>query len=183
MTLRVSPPAHPETTLGCLLEASWGLLGASWSFMAASWGPLGGLLGASWGPPVAILGASWGLLGASWGHLGGDRSKKGVEPISPPPQEPLKSPLGALLGRSWSALGAVLGLSWAPLGALLGPLGAILRPRMPIGSEKAIMQKSLIFLGFLKVFGLLEGSLGSSVASWSRLGTALGPLGPSSEPS
>eukprot|EP00959_Pyramimonas_sp_CCMP1952_P420905 8817352-Pyramimonas_sp.AAC.1 len=48
LTLRVSPPAHPET------EPHGGLLA-----------PLGGLLG----PSRAPLGASWGLLGASWRPL------------------------------------------------------------------------------------------------------------------
>ena len=86
---------------------------------------------------------------------------------------------GALLGD----LGAVLGLSWAPLGTLLGHLGAILRPWMAIGSETARRQTSLVFLRSLKDFGLLEASLGGSLASWSRLGTVLGPLGASSEPS
>ena len=70
-----------------------------------------------------------------------------------------------------------------PLGALLGHLGAILRPRMAIGSETARRQKSLVFLKFLKDFGFLEASLGSSLASWSRLGAVSGPLGASSEPS
>ena len=71
------------------------------------------------------------------------------------------------------------------LGALLGGpyLEAILRPRKAVGSEKAGRQKSLIFFMFLKDFGLLGASLGSSLASWSRLGAILGPLGASSEPS
>ena len=80
------------------------------------------------------------------------------------------------------ALGAVLGLSWASLGALLGHLGAILRPRMAIGSEKARKQNTLIFLRFWKDFGLLGGSLGSSLATWGRLGAVLGPLGASWNP-
>eukprot|EP00959_Pyramimonas_sp_CCMP1952_P065283 1362863-Pyramimonas_sp.AAC.1 len=53
----------------------------------------------------------------SWGHFGGDRSKKGGSLISLALREPLKSPLGALLGRSWSALDR----SWGRLGALLSP--------------------------------------------------------------
>ena len=84
LTLRVSPPAHPETTLGGLLEASWGLLGASWSLMAASWGPLGGLLGASWGHLGAILaplGASWAPLGAI---LEAIDQKRGVPQLASP---------------------------------------------------------------------------------------------------
>ena len=113
-------------------------------------------------PPETHLAASCGHLGEllvpSWGHL------------------------GAVLGPSWGPLGP----SWAllgPLGALLGPLGAILAPPMAIGSEKARRQKSSLFLRFLKVFCILEASLGGYLASWSRLGTVLGPLGPSSEPS
>ena len=75
------------------------------------------------------------------------------------------------------ALGAVLGLSWAPLGALLGHLEAILRPRKAIGSEKARRQKSLIFIRFLKDFGILGASLGSSEGTWSRPGAVLRALG------
>ena len=82
------------------------------------------------------------------------------------------------------ALGAVLGLSWASLGALLGHLGAILKPRLAIGSERATMQTSLIFFRFLKdfgilggllgkLFGLLEPSWGSLEASWTIFGTIL----------
>merc|ERR1712023_543263 len=97
LTLRVSPPAHPETTLEGLLGASWGhlggdrskkrgasirapppeplksppgpLLGRPWSALGRSWGRLGALLGPSWGP----LGPSWSHLEASDGH----RKRKG----------------------------------------------------------------------------------------------------------
>ena len=54
---------------------------------------------------------------------------------------------------------------------------------MAIGSENARRQKSVVFLRFLMDFGFLEASLGSYLASWSRLGAVLGPswavLGPS----
>ena len=74
------------------------------------------------------------------------------------------------------ALGAVLGLSWASLGALLGHLGAILRPRMAIETEKARKPKTLIFSRFWKDVGLLG-------ISWERLGRLVGAswglLGPS----
>ena len=115
-------------SLGSLLQLLGGLLGASWVPRGGLWGPLGILLGASWGP---LLGAILGPLGVSWEPLGAVLEaseallgpswkasiKKGGSPISPAPREPLKSPLGALLGRSWSALGR----SWGRLGALLGP--------------------------------------------------------------
>ena len=64
------------------------------------------------------------------------------------------------------ALGAVLGPSLAPLGALLGHIGAILRPQKHIGSEKARRQRTLIFLRFLKDFGVC------SLSSFRRLKTA-----------
>ena len=86
------------------------------------------------------------------------------------------------------ALGAVLGLSWASLGALLGHLGAILRPRMAIGSEKARKEKHIdfpkVFEGLLRLggllgelFGHLEPSWGGLGASWSILGAILKHLG------
>ena len=50
-------------------------------------------------------------------------------------------------------------------------------------SEKARRQTSLIFFRFLKDFGFLGASVWSYLASWSRLGAVLGPLGASSEPS
>ena len=74
------------------------------------------------------------------------------------------------------ALGAVLGLSWAPLGALLGHLGAILRPRKAIGSEKARKQKTTVVHLFLTDFDLLGGLLGrlrdQSESSWGGLGAS-----------
>ena len=79
------------------------------------------------------------------------------------------------------ALEAVLGLSWASLGALLGHLGAILRPRMAIGSEQARKQQTLIFRRFWTDFGLLVVSWerrGRLVgACWGLLGPSWGPLG------
>ena len=69
-----------------------------------------------------------------------------------------------------------MGPSWASLGALLGHLGAILRPRKAIGSEKARKQKTLIFHWFLKDFGLLGGLLGRLRGhlepSWNGLGAS-----------
>ena len=154
LTLRVSPPAHPASMPRQVvgrrepLGISWALVGgllgrlggllvvlryswASWMPRGSLVGPLGELLGASWGPLGAImvpswghLGAYWGLLGASWGHLGGHRSRKRGGSITAPPREPHKSPLGPLLGRSWSALGR----SWGRLGALLGPSWGPLGP-------------------------------------------------------
>ena len=112
-------------------------------------------------------------------NVGGHRAKKCGNLTGPPRRDPKHR----LLGPSWSALGPVLGPSWAPLGALLGNLGAILRPRKPIGSETARMQKTLVVIWFLKDFALLEASLESHLASWSRLGAVLGPLGASWEPS
>ena len=90
-----------------------------------------------------------GLLGAPWGVL------------------------QALLG----VLGAFLGPSWAAHEALWGDLGAILRPQGPIGGERARRQKTLHFRKFLKVFGLLEVSLGGSLTIWGRLEAVLEPLG------
>ena len=153
------------------------------ALLGASWKPLGAILEPSWGH----LGASWGLLGASWGHLGGDRSKKRVVAIRVAPPEPLKSPPGPLLGRSWGALGR----SWGRLGALLGPSWGPLGPswshlEASDGHRKRKGEKAKIiafFPRFLKDFGLLEASLGSYLASWSRLGAFLGPLGASSGPS
>eukprot|EP00959_Pyramimonas_sp_CCMP1952_P391402 8202636-Pyramimonas_sp.AAC.1 len=52
---------------------------------------------------------------------------------------------------------------------------------MAIRSEKnARMQTSFVFFKLLKGFGLLEASLGSDLASWSRLGVVLGSLRASS---
>ena len=74
------------------------------------------------------------------------------------------------------ARGAALGLSWTLLGALLGHLGANLRRRMAIGSEKARRQNTLMFFKLLKDLGILEASslVGSYLDSWSSLGAVLG---------
>ena len=136
----------------------------------------------SWGPLVLLLERSWAPLGPSF--------------FSPLPQVSLVS-LGFLSvrrmrchdgdpqrasGVTVGALGAVLGLSWAPLlGALLGHLGAILKPRMAIGNEKAERQTSFVFFRFGEEFGLLEASLESYLASWSHPRAVLGPLTTSSE--
>ena len=78
------------------------------------------------------------------------------------------------------AFGAVLRLSWASLGALLGHLGAILRPRMAVGSEKARKPTTLIFHSFWQDFGVLGVSWelpgGLLGASWGRLGPSWGAL-------
>ena len=160
---------------GSLLEASWGVLGASWrsqGLLGASWVLRGEPLGASWGPLGGILGASWRHLGASRAPPGAileaiDQQKRTAS-IKPPPRS-LKHRFS---GSSWGALeallgalGAVSGPSWASLATLLGHIGAILRPQEPIGSEKARRQKTLVFLRFLKDFGLSGASLGGSLAS------------------
>ena len=71
-----------------------------------------------------------------------------------------------------SCVAVVVGPSWSHL-------GAILRPRMAIGSQKARRQKSLIFHMFLKDFGFLAASWEGSEATWSHLGAVLGSLGAS----
>eukprot|EP00959_Pyramimonas_sp_CCMP1952_P037249 779380-Pyramimonas_sp.AAC.1 len=48
---------------------------------------------------------------------------------------------------------------------------------MAIGSETGRKQKTLIFLRFWDDVGLFGASLGSSLATWSRLGAVSGPLG------
>ena len=58
-----------------------------------------------------------------------------------------------------------------------GTLCVLLQPARAGGNTKIIG-----FLTLLKDFGLLEASLGGSLASWSRLGTVLGPLGASRKP-
>ena len=156
-----------------LWELYWRVLGSSWGSWGGSWDPLGALLGLSWGP----LGSPGGPLGAILEVID---QKRGGRPVRPPPW----GPQNRLLGRSWSplgallgALGAVLGASWAPLGAFLGHLGVILRPPKRIGSETARRQQSSIFFGFLKDFGLLEGSWKVSKSTWNRLVALLGLLG------
>eukprot|EP00959_Pyramimonas_sp_CCMP1952_P329491 6898185-Pyramimonas_sp.AAC.1 len=64
----------------------------------------------------------------------------------------------------------------------MGPLGAVVRPRKAIGSEKARRQHSLMFLRLLKDVGLWAASWEVSEASWRRLGAFLRPLGASWEP-
>ena len=106
----------PRWRLGCLLDASWSLLGTSW-ILGTSWVPLGCLLV----PLGGLLGVPSGLFGVSGGLLG---------------------PLGCLLDASWSLLGASwvsvgfsggsLGASWVLLGDPWEPYSAILkfpRPR------------------------------------------------------
>ena len=116
---------------------------------ALSWGSLEALLGGL-GALLRLFGGVWEV---SWGPLGGHRSKKGGAFMSVPPSGPERSPLGALLDRSW----APLGRSWGRLGALLGRIGRL--------------------LGRL---GALLGRLGAVLgASWAVLGRSWGPLGPS----
>ena len=141
---------------------------------------------------VPIISASNWPVAPKWiidhPHL---RSRQSLDHFPPDPSMPQTPPLIFLPlerrphshANCTGAGKSVLGISWASRGALLGPLGAILRPRMAIGSEKARRQKSLVFVRFLNDFGLLEASLGSSLASWSRLEAVLGPLGASSKPS
>ena len=83
----------PRWRLGCLLDASWSLLGTSW-ILGTSWVPLGCLLV----PLGGLLGVPSGLFGVSGGLLG---------------------PLGCLLDASWSLLGA----SWVSVGFSGGSLG------------------------------------------------------------
>ena len=94
-----------------------------------------------------MLEASGTLLGLSWAIVEAIDQKRGELQLA----LPLGSPKNGLLKRSWGALGpllgalgAVLGLSWASPEALLGHLGAILRPRKAIGSEKTKRQKHLV---------------------------------------
>ena len=109
-TLRVSPPAHPETAArrarrrtrrrrGCI----GGLLRASRVSLGNLLGRLGGPLGSSW-PSWAILRLSWAVLGASW----------------------------AVLETSWGHLG----ISWGPLGGLLGALEGLLGPSWRVSIKR-----------------------------------------------
>ena len=96
-------------------------------------GPYLSVLGASGillRPLGALLGASWGRAGASWGGLGGFRGALGaiLEDI-----DQTKREIRALLGRSWGQ-----SVSLGP--HLVPSLGAILKPRKPIGSEKPFPQ-------------------------------------------
>ena len=91
---------------------------------ALSWGSLGALLGLSWGAVEALCGLFGRVWEVSGGYLGGNRSKSRRAFIGAPPSGPEKSPLGALLGRSWGDLGR----SWARLGPLLGPSWGSLGP-------------------------------------------------------
>ena len=63
----------------------------------------------------------------------------------------------------------------------MGQLGAILRMPKPIGSEKAIMPKTLIFPRLLDDFCILESAVEGSKGTWICLGAALRPLGCVSE--
>ena len=88
-TLRVSPPAHPETAARRVAFEEGGLAASNTKVnhilverpvQVQGWGPLGGLLGASrvllggllnrLGGPLGYLGPSWVHLGPSWRHLG-----------------------------------------------------------------------------------------------------------------
>ena len=60
------------------------------------------------------------------------------------------------------ALGAVLGLVSVFLRVLLGHLGAILRPRKAIESERATMQKTAICFYVFEGIYVLGGFLGST---------------------
>ena len=180
---------HLGQPLGGSFEASWvpfsGLLGGVLQPLGASFGPLRGLLGPREGllgayhEPlraesskfrfvVSVLGPSWGPLGALLGCL-----------------QALLGRLGSLLSRqpllgfSWSVLGRfqAMGPSWGPLGALLGNLGSIMRPQKPTGREKGRRPHTLIVVMVLTDFGFSGASLGGFLATWSRLGAVLEPLG------
>ena len=143
---------------GPILTPSWGLLGPSWGHRGPSWGHLGAILG--------LLGAILGHLGPSWGDLGGNRSKKRRPLISAPPSGPEKSPLGALLGRSWGALGRswarlgpLWGLSWGSLGPSWGHLEASRAHRKRKGEKAKNIDFHQVFKGFWPLGGVRSWSL------------------------
>ena len=111
---------------------------------------------------------------ASKGPLTGQGGPKRL--LGWPKRAPNRSKIAPRRPR-WPPDGTI-GLQDAPRSLQDGPRG--LQEVLQEGPKRP---KSLIFLRFLKDFGLLEASLGSSLASWSRLEAVLGPLGASSEPS
>eukprot|EP00959_Pyramimonas_sp_CCMP1952_P242268 5063739-Pyramimonas_sp.AAC.1 len=80
----------------------------------------------------AILRPLGAILRPSWSHRKRKGSKKGA-PLTVSPKVAFLRVIWALLG----APGEALRPPWAPHRALLGHLGAILRLRGAIGSEKA----------------------------------------------
>ena len=143
------------TFIETILGHSWGhfeesraVLGPSWSLLGGSWG----LPEGSWG----LLGMSWGLLGHSWGLL--EWSVGGMLP-----QLIFLMIFGSILDRSWGPKGSQNGSKMGPktvqnrrqkstwkmiaFGTLLDPSWARLEPFW----GRSWGQKSLIFLGFIKV--------------------------------
>ena len=151
------------------------MLEASGTLFGLSSGPLGALLGLSW----ALLRPFWGPLGTplglSWAILEAIDEKRRRRLFQSPPSGPEKSPLGALLGRSWAW--ALLGPSWASLGAVLGHLGAHIEASRAHRERKGEKAKNIGFPKCLKDFGLSRASLGGFLATWSRLGSVLEPVG------
>ena len=96
--------------------------------------------------------------------------------IRVPPGEPLKSPLGALLGRSWSALGrswgrlgALLGPSWGPVGPSWSHLEASRADRTRKGEDAKNIEKHKGFEGFWPLGCLLGGLERHLEPSWGGL--------------
>ena len=123
-------------------------------------GPLRGILGAFWKP----LGPSWAPLGAILEDI--DQNRGGASIKAPPPWEPQKSALGALLGRSWNALGCARGrlgalssLSWDPLGPYWSHLGASVGHRKRTGDDAEIIALPQVFERCWPLRGLLGGAL------------------------
>ena len=127
------------TSVGPLLEPSWGHLGPSWSPLGASWGPLGALMGPSWAP----LEPSWGHLRPSWGHLGPSWSLKGARTRNPENHRKTigfstflasRVPSGSVLGVSGTVLGASCGIREAS-GAIVARLGGVLQVVLALWSR------------------------------------------------
>ena len=104
-------------------------LGASWRLRGAIFGP-------SWGHVRSFRSSLGGPLGPSWKpwrQSWKTSIKEGGVPTIIAPlqheQSPTWAPPGALSGPSWSFPGHIFELSWTIL--------ELLRPRKPIGSEKA----------------------------------------------
>ena len=104
--------------------------------------------------------------------------------------EPLRTPLGPLLGPSWAHLGAILGRSWALLGpswgrlaANLGHLGAILRSSsgLPSTSQRETREspKMQPRCSEMLIFGVLSGPVWAHLGpSWGHVGLSWGHLPP-----
>ena len=122
----------------------------------------GTLLGLSSGPLGALLGLSWALLGPSWGPQGQTRR-----------EFLFRSPLGPRKIASWGPLGALLDA----LEAVLGPSWSHLEASRAHRKRKGEKANNIGFPRCLKDVGLSGASFGSFLATWSRLGAVLEPLG------